>query len=674
MKNPRKALRFALPLLIAAVIAELAVLVFGFMYESAVTPRGVPSLFGVGAFGWILLSTESMKLPFAWFLAARSRRGKILGTVVVLLPLCVLTFELTKDAAQNEVSASLAPVAEAEREMGRLTANNTTLRSEIVAAEQNRDRARSIAEEKRQATSQAIMEIEARRDADVRRVSELIAAIDDVRDPLVDQRIAAIRDGAAARIATISSELAELAAARARRLEEHRAGAAAARDAWAAEREAWEMANQSAREAWQARVDEADRQFREEREAFEAERRRLEGQLVEQDEWLAAQVKMHKDNDRPFYNLTQKIAADTATADANKARIQDQITNLSPPVRREIKQPAHTAAPARPVEPNLDVSDLDARQADAQGRRERVETEVQTEIAALMAAADEAARQRRAKATARRTELVRQRDRVMKDADDRIRRLEADLDETLASLGAALFAPVQMAARVDASEREIAANEKRVAALAADSDEALRNTQIWRIAAFLGAMMPDRTDRERIGFAQSYVVPGLAFLAACLPALLIEVAASSLCPAPSRSIFAVRSLKSRLRSEQQEVIARARADAERRTAAASRDAEIARSKAAAADAAAGRALAENKSLQHTLAAQRERTLQVEVTAAQQVLNHQLASEAEIVIARGQQATAEGRAAAIERRHARLSTKFDRQRRRYRSAARFVHRL
>src|SRR5438093_1248181 len=109
-----------LPLIVMATVTEFMILATGWKYQQVVClPQGMGVTFlGIGPIGATILAVELLKLPLAIWTASRQGWQKGFMLLVGLPLICLLTFQLVKDMAVQEI-ADLR--SRRETELGRAT-------------------------------------------------------------------------------------------------------------------------------------------------------------------------------------------------------------------------------------------------------------------------------------------------------------------------------------------------------------------------------------------------------------------------------------------------------------------------------------------------------------------------------------------------------------------------
>jgi hypothetical protein len=148
LKNKRVA-PLTVPLLVAATLAEFAILFYGWRYQQAVClPQGMGiTFFGIGPIGATMLMVELLKLPLAIWTA--SRTGWVKGFMLFCgLPMiCLLTFQLVKDMAVYEMGVAMTPASQFLEKATAEEVKITHLNGDLAAIEQKRvDREKKLAD------------------------------------------------------------------------------------------------------------------------------------------------------------------------------------------------------------------------------------------------------------------------------------------------------------------------------------------------------------------------------------------------------------------------------------------------------------------------------------------------------------------------------------------------
>jgi len=148
LKNKRVA-PLTIPLLVAATLAEFAILFYGWRYQQAVClPQGMGiTFFGIGPIGATMLMVELLKLPLAIWTA--SRTGWVKGFMLFCgLPMiCLLTFQLVKDMAVYEMGVAMTPASQFLEKATAEEVKITHLNGDLAAIEQKRvDREKKLAD------------------------------------------------------------------------------------------------------------------------------------------------------------------------------------------------------------------------------------------------------------------------------------------------------------------------------------------------------------------------------------------------------------------------------------------------------------------------------------------------------------------------------------------------
>jgi hypothetical protein len=148
LKNKRVA-PLTIPLLVAATLAEFAILFYGWRYQQAVClPQGMGiTFFGIGPIGATMLMVELLKLPLAIWTA--SRTGYVKGFMLFCgLPMiCLLTFQLVKDMAVYEMGVAMTPASQFLEKATEQEVKIAHLNGDLAAIEQKRvDREKKLAD------------------------------------------------------------------------------------------------------------------------------------------------------------------------------------------------------------------------------------------------------------------------------------------------------------------------------------------------------------------------------------------------------------------------------------------------------------------------------------------------------------------------------------------------
>jgi|GEM_PF-4818479 len=567
------------PLLLAAFLCEVGLLIYTFAYERQIAPVGVFSLMGLAGTGGLTLLIELLKLP----LAVHSNGTRGLYRIVVMgfvLLLCGMTFMTVKDLVNNQAILSLAPA-------NGLLADANLLEAENRNLEMLRDRRTGDAAAAREemVTTQRTAELRLTSLRDERAAeatiqeARLAAARKNIGLDLA--AVSQIQSFAAARDQVLSDAELDFARIDQRLSEERRAHSAtvaqAAQD-HLAQRAAWEQACESIRarraadrDAAAASVGARMAVFERTLAAYEASAGRLAIEREKITAELARRIAAHEASDGAFYNLSGKIKGEKSWAAAEFDRIDAAGSRLIRPASPTLTSGTmkDLDLPARPVPTRVESPEIDRLLAERRTRMERRDTqlvEIDARVAAIRDAANRANADQAQSTSATIATIAEGRDRQLVQFDDAIanesRRLTLDLE----SLRSTAATPAEVQAYIQSSTETIDGNLVEIERLRHEAVKLREKTEMHRLADFLRPFMPQATWEARAEVAQAGQSIVLAFIAAIAPAFLLKMAMYHLMvsshDAPRRGRRQIRTGRiARLRRRQAEELNRRDADA-----------------------------------------------------------------------------------------------------------------
>lgn len=554
--------------LVPCVLIELLVMTSCYIMLKQATNPATAVIGGLGIVAVVLMGVELLKIPFAIASAAAPQRWIQVLALVLFLFVSVSTAETLMTGISKNYELSQEPavraiediadgerrIADAENSIRQIS--DVSLRVEAMVAER---RAEATAE------------------------LERIAAERSSRLAEFDQRTAEVREGPGLqplerdRLEAIEQTI------RDRREQMRQSGPNAARIAGIAEERATLMASKSeAARALNGQLTDVGRQEQaelaglsslanERRAAATAERT---AELSRIDQAIAAftparqevitrrdaLIAEHRSKDRAFYNLESKIAAANQEADAELARLDEQVQELreqrkaflsteDPRVavdawhaeqtaavrerfagEREALRSAHDDALVVITErlETLESEETRLAAADTEALRDRAER-FETEIAE---AEDEAAELRAAAAArmaaageqiqAALAEIETRRQQVAGELDAAAAAVVAARDERIATLESRAMTPEQAAVRRGELEATIATAREQITEASRTRDRSRKDSIVYNLARIV-AETDDPTPAE-VQWTLKWLIPIAAFIVAVAPAVGVKLA------------------------------------------------------------------------------------------------------------------------------------------------------
>ena len=544
---------FSLPLVAAAVLVEIGVLFFCFQYEVTVAPAGVYTLWGISALGAILLLVEFLKLPTAFWLAGRKGLlRKAILSAVLLTPLCLITWEVTKDMATDEVVRSLEPAVQLEKEAAGLEARNVDIKESLARRKQDAEAAEIALEKLRRETASHLSDLQSRRKVEIAnfRSAEESISRDFGNTPAekservnLENRRSEIKSRFDTDYAMLKADLKD---------EEIRVQAAQKRaeESFARKIEAWKVdcvqrteAFENDRASANERLRLAFETFERDREDYQEQREALESKRSEIISQRDSDIKRHQDKDGPFYDLPSKLKRVKEEARIELDRIDSEIASLAKPVQPEqLAARSGPVLPPRPVMPEfaaVDDSGVTSQVAKLQRKRDEELAAISGEVARLDGAAAIRLQDRMVEFEIEQSKLREGHLSRLKAIDDEIFGSQEEASVRMQELQLAAVSAASLQSGKQESTNEIESNDGRARSLRTEAATLRRGTQVYRIAGFLKWFMPKGTsDDELAEMVQATVIPAVALLAAFLPTFLLEIGiATWSAPEPRRSLW-----------------------------------------------------------------------------------------------------------------------------------------
>ena len=544
---------YSFPLVAVAVLVEIGVLFFVYQYEVTQAPVGVFTLWGISALGAILLLVECLKLPTAFWLAGRKGLfRKAILSVVLLTPLCLITWEVTKDMATNEVVLSLEPAVQLEKEAAGLEARNVDIRDSLARRQDDAEGAEIALEKLRKESASHLSDLQDRRKVEIANFMSADESIsrDFGNTPAekservnLENRRSEIQSRFDADYALLQVALKD---------EENRIQASRRRSdgSFAREIEAWKVECSQ-----RTQVFENDRASVSERlklalKTFERDREEYQGQLQTLDlkrskviEKRDSEIRKHQENNKAFYGLASKVKRVKEEARIELDRIESQIASLERPVQPEqLAAPSGVVLPPRPVMSEVAVADdseVALQVKELRNKRDDELARISSELTRLDGAASVRLQDRMVEFEIEQTNLRESHLSRLKAIDDEVFASQEEASVRMQELQLAAVSAASLQSSKQESTNEIESNDGKARSLRTEAATLRRGTQVYRIAGFLKWFMPKGTsDDELAEMVQATVIPAVALLAAFLPTFLLEIGIATWNrPEPRRSLW-----------------------------------------------------------------------------------------------------------------------------------------
>ena len=513
----------AVPLVLVAVLAEIAVLIVTFSYESGQTSANAQfRILGVG--GWPLLACiiEAIKLPLAFFAAMALRRIHRGVANISVLIVCVITFTTLKEIGSQFVQEQLQPG-----------------RSELEVASETRTQIASLMQQLNDAD--AFGENRQYLEQDLSRVDERIA---EKRDQLVltmanfradreQLQQSVFSPDVVARIADLDEQLAALDLRHGeerqrleREITEAKTAAQAEIDAWSRQMEEWRIGVGAERESADRRFELQMAAYREALERYEASRLRYEQdmqKLIADEREELARI----ERDYEFQEADRRRRAEMNFAERRQERKAafDRLPIPQEP-RRESAEAAGPPESPPPVHQNAFVLEREAalasrvaeqrlERAEIASRRDEIKEAARTSNEAKVAEVEERERQLRVAEEEERRQI-----------GDELRALEAEEASLRERLRSASLDPAVRAARRQELQDEIARLEQQAVRAETTGAGLIADSGPGRLAKFVPFIDREMPVLQRTEAAQEVALPVLALLFAIAPAFLLELSVS----------------------------------------------------------------------------------------------------------------------------------------------------
>ncbi|MDB4780293.1 hypothetical protein OAG48_00015 [bacterium] len=521
-----------------AVLVELGILFFCYQYEVTQAPVGVYTLWGISALGAILLLIELLKLPTAFWLAGRKGLArKSILSVVLLTPLCLITWEVTKDMATNEVVLSLEPAVQLEKEAAGLEARNGDIRDSLARREHDAKASETALEKIRRESAAHLSDLQDRRKVEI---SNFMSADESISRDFgntpaekservnLENRRAEIQSRFDADYGILQVALKD---------EENRIHAARKSDeaSFARKIEAWKLECSQKTKLFENDRASAGERLRLAMKTFEREQIEYREQLERLDlkrskviEKRDSEIRKHEENNRPFYDLASKIKRVKEEARAEIDRIESQIASLVRPVKPDqLDAPSDVVLPTRPVMPEItgrNESQVALQITFLRNKRDDELAKISVELARLDGAASVRLQDRMVEFEIEQAKIRESHLSRLEAIDDEIRQSRAKSSVRIEELQLAAVSAASLQSSKQKFTNEIELNDGKARSLRTEASELRRRTQVYRIAGFLKWFMPNETSDEKLAnMVQATVIPGVALLAAFLPTFLLEI-------------------------------------------------------------------------------------------------------------------------------------------------------
>ena len=491
-----------LPLLVMATVVEFVILATGWRYQKVVClPPGMGvTFFGIGPIGATILAVELLKLPLAIWTASRQGWQKGLMLMFGLPLICVLTFQLVKDMAVYEMGVAMLPASQMLEKATIEETKISQLKGELAGVEEKRtERERKLADlTAKQTKAKAELEESLKRNEAARQDAISLTEYQKKELSEAEARQATIIQQAATDTEQLTKSITDL---RARREAEFARSAKDSAD-------------------WEKRKAAYDAAFAK----WHAEDARIDN---------VYQTSMADyANEKAAY---EKAKAEYAAASFLKRQLlKTPVEPGVPPVRETNKLPKPAELDGRPsalvaeIDAQLKAKETELLAANNK-RRDRI-GQVDTETRRLREEFDQRSVTKREETDRKREELTAALAALTKEQLAERALIDKEFEAVLQ--------------KVDGIRSEVDASRKRAEGFYEAREEAIRKTQVHRIATTVeivrGLLMGERpvsikaTAKERgdlltdqISMVRIWVYPVLAFIVAFLPTLMVEIGFST---------------------------------------------------------------------------------------------------------------------------------------------------